>query len=519
MLPLEEIFAGRYRIRGQLAQGGMSVIYAAEHLVTEERVALKVLFPHVLDAGAALESFQLEARLNARIGSEHIVRILDAGVDEKSGVPFLAMELLRGATLRAIVSKQGPLSRAEVVLVLRQVAKALDRAHGYVDPAGHPRPIVHRDLKPENIFVTAREGGAVVKVLDFGIAKVLSDIQESSRGLRGTPLFMAYEQFGHGPVTPRLDLWPLGLIAFYLLTGRRYWLSTARGGEDICPLLNEILVQPLAPPTARARELGHTPTWTSAFDGWFFRCVNRNPAARFGSAGMAAEALETSLAGGPLPRDELAAARARLTAKVVAFLDPATAVLALREGEATYLSDQEAPPHREGPPPLRTSLASQERAEEAPLSHDHSTRSSVARGAPAGEPAPPRSLRVATGSAVVVGILIGALAVLTAAHTGRTLTGVDVGVDAAPTPASPTPSSADEVSPPTAPSLTDQGGRPAPPASLDPPPEALPSAPHAASAEPAPHAPKKPPPAAKPARSPALPAPSTPPRRKPYGIF
>src|SRR5687768_3549276 len=160
MLRQRQIFAGRYRVEARIAQGGMGVIYAAEHLATEERVALKVLWPQVLGSKAAVENFQLEARIAARLGGEHIVRILDAGFDEAGGLPYLAMELLQGQTLDALVTTRGPLAPAEALWVMRQVAKALDRAHGYVDRKGRPAPIVHRDLKPENLFLAAGEGGA-----------------------------------------------------------------------------------------------------------------------------------------------------------------------------------------------------------------------------------------------------------------------------------------------------------------------------------------------------------------------
>jgi serine/threonine protein kinase len=93
MLRPGEVFAGRYRIERLVAQGGMGVVYAVEHLSTEERLALKVLWPHVLGSQAAVEKFQLEARIAARVGGEHIVHIHDAGFDEKRGVPYLTESL------------------------------------------------------------------------------------------------------------------------------------------------------------------------------------------------------------------------------------------------------------------------------------------------------------------------------------------------------------------------------------------------------------------------------------------
>ncbi|HEU4410040.1 MAG TPA: serine/threonine-protein kinase [Polyangiaceae bacterium] len=296
MLQEGQVFAGRYRVEARIAQGGMGVIYAAEHMATEEQVALKVLWPHVLGSGPALENFQLEARIAARLASEHIVRIFDAGVDEAQGLPYLAMERLRGQTLEALVTEAGPRPAAEVLELTRQVAAALDKAHGYVDREGRPSPIVHRDLKPENLFLVRREGGEpLVKVLDFGMAKVLSGSHKLSQELRGTPLFMASEQVSGGPVTPRLDVWALGLIVFYLLTGRFYWRSANEREGTMMRLLNEVGVQPLEPPSDRARSFAIVPPWPPAFDAWFSRCVNRDVDARFPSAGAAVAALAEAL--------------------------------------------------------------------------------------------------------------------------------------------------------------------------------------------------------------------------------
>jgi tetratricopeptide (TPR) repeat protein len=323
-----QIFAGRYRVGRRIAQGGMGAIFAAEHLSTEERVALKVLWPHVLSSQAAVESFQLEARVTARIGSEAIVRVLDAGFDEQLGVPFLAMELLRGITLRALVDGARALAPAEALAVLRQVAGALDKAHGHVDRDGRPAPIVHRDLKPDNLFLALRDEGEVaVKVLDFGIAKVLSESQRYSHEVRGTPSFMACEQFERGPVTPQLDLWAFGLVAFYLLTGETYWLASGQGPQGLTPLLNEVLLQPLVPPGERAIELGLTPAWPAAFDDWFLRCVHREPKARFASAGEAVTALRAALGSGAgLADADVDAARLSLGRKVSALLGPPSAL-------------------------------------------------------------------------------------------------------------------------------------------------------------------------------------------------
>jgi eukaryotic-like serine/threonine-protein kinase len=202
------------------------------------------------------------------------------------------MELLAGRDLEAVVTNEGPLSPDRAVSYLRQTASGLDKAHAYVDRDGRAAPIVHRDLKPENLFLAHREDGSpCIKILDFGIAKVLGDTANVSQDVKGTPLFMAPEQIGAEKITPRTDVWALGLIGFYLLLGKRYWLSAHRPESSIMRLFSEVLALPLAPASARARELGVEPPWPPAFDDWFSRCVNRDASARFASAGEAVSAL------------------------------------------------------------------------------------------------------------------------------------------------------------------------------------------------------------------------------------
>src|SRR5690606_28469917 len=118
----------------------------------------------------------------------------DAGTDEATGLHYLVMELLEGESLESLVRRQGALPPALILSLLQQVAQGLDRAHSHADADGVLRPIVHRDLKPDNIFITqSSAGGTVAKILDFGIAKVLSATSGVSQDLRGTPLYMAPE--------------------------------------------------------------------------------------------------------------------------------------------------------------------------------------------------------------------------------------------------------------------------------------------------------------------------------------
>jgi eukaryotic-like serine/threonine-protein kinase len=287
-----QIFASRYRVRRCIAEGGMGAIFEAEHTATERRVALKLLFPHIMSVGNAREKFELEAKISARVNSRYIVEVLDAGFDEATKSPFLVMELLDGQTLARHVAEQGPLAIDPALRLLEQVAAGLDAAHGYREPGGIAKPIVHRDLKPENLFLARQHDGSVVaKILDFGIAKVLGDTANISQEVRGTPLFMAFEQITAAPLSPQTDVWAYGLIAYYTLTGARYWRSTERQGASVQALFAEILNLPLEAPSVRLREQNVDIELPAAFDAWLLRCIDRTPTQRFPSAGAAAEAL------------------------------------------------------------------------------------------------------------------------------------------------------------------------------------------------------------------------------------
>ncbi len=286
-----QIFAERYRIERYLARGGYGAVYVAEQLATELRVAIKVLWPQILASDDAVDKFKLEARVASRINSEYIVRVFDAGLDAPSNMPFLVMELLQGQDLERLVLANGPLPPERAIIYLSHVAAALDKAHAYVDRDGSARPIVHRDLKPENLFLTHREDGVpVVKVLDFGIAKVVGSTTDVSREMKGTPLFMAFEQIAGQTISSKTDVWALGLIAFYLMTGAHYWNATRLQETSLTALFGEVLSLPLASPSARLAQINRPPL-PPAFDNWFFGCVNRDANQRFATAGQAIAAL------------------------------------------------------------------------------------------------------------------------------------------------------------------------------------------------------------------------------------
>jgi len=271
------VVVSRYRVLQQIGRGGMGAVFLVEHVHTGDRAALKVLQGAASQDPESIERFKREARAPARIQSENVVRVVDADTaPELNGAPFLVMELLNGTDLQKIVTQQGPLPPQEVARVLGQVARALDKAHAM--------GIVHRDLKPENLFLHQREdGSSVVKILDFGISK-LDEIQGTSAqyqltrtgAVMGTPLYMATEQaLGRRElIGPQTDVWSLGLIAIYLLTGEPYWR-----GKTVPDILGSVLSYAMYPPSQRWPQL------PPALDQWLLRSCARMPDQRYRTAG------------------------------------------------------------------------------------------------------------------------------------------------------------------------------------------------------------------------------------------
>ncbi len=293
----DSLFADDYRVVRPLAAGGMGAVYVVEQLSTRKLRALKLMQPAIASDPEFRRRFEQEARIGARIASEHVVEVHAAGVDATTGAPYLIMELLEGEDLAHRIERAGPLPPSELVAICAQLCHALGAAHR----AG----VVHRDLKPENIFLANAHRADVrvtVKILDFGIAKLLAE-GTSSTGAMGTPLWLAPEQTEAGTVSPAADVWALGLIAFHALTGRYFWKATD-GAATIAQLMREVILDPISPASERASAL--RVSLPPGFDGWFSRCVARDPAARFADAAAAFDAL-VRLAPSPTDRDAFAA--------------------------------------------------------------------------------------------------------------------------------------------------------------------------------------------------------------------
>jgi serine/threonine protein kinase len=234
-----------FEVRSVLGQGGMGVVYVAEHPVIGRKVAIKVLHAELARDQRLVKRFINEARAANAIRHENIVEIVDAGTMD-DGLPYLMMELLEGETLAARLRRAGRLEPEPAVELVLQVASAL--------AATHAADIVHRDLKPDNIFVvTDPAGHARVKVLDFGVAKLRGDLvggsdRTNSGALLGTPRYMSPEQcLGRtGEIDQRADVYSLGAILFELVCGQPPFT-----GEGI----GEVLMMQMSMPPPNPRGL------------------------------------------------------------------------------------------------------------------------------------------------------------------------------------------------------------------------------------------------------------------------
>lgn len=260
-----------------LRRGGMGSIWVADRLPLKSQVAVKFMSPELADDAGYVERFRREAVAAAQITSPHVTQVLDHGLTAE-GMPYIAMELLRGEDLRARIRRLGRLPLGEVARIVAQTAKALGQAHRL--------GIVHRDIKPDNLFLTEVDGETFVKVLDFGIARRARDLRVTSTGnVVGTPLYMSPEQLTCSKdLDLRADLWALGVVAYHAITGRVPFFA-----ETIVGLTLTVHAGQFTPPSALRPEA------PPALDDWMRRALQLDPNARFGSAREMAEALERAL--------------------------------------------------------------------------------------------------------------------------------------------------------------------------------------------------------------------------------
>jgi serine/threonine protein kinase len=259
---------GNYNVTAKLGEGGMGMVFLAEHPVIGSKVALKAIHPEFVRNAEVVSRFVNEAKAVNQIGHDHIVDITDFGNTSDDSFYFI-MEYLQGETLADLIKTEGRLSPARSLKIAAQIADALN--------ASHEHGVIHRDLKPDNIFLIVRDGVQdFVKVLDFGLAKLTHGDELATRNTRagsvmGTPYYMSPEQCeGKVEIDHRSDIYSLGVILFEMLTGKIPFGGAGYG--EI--LVKHITVQP---PAAR----GIVPDLPPALDLILFRALAKDPKARF----------------------------------------------------------------------------------------------------------------------------------------------------------------------------------------------------------------------------------------------
>jgi serine/threonine-protein kinase len=276
--------AGRYRFERVIGEGAMGTVISAHHELLDVPVAVKILSLDLAGKQSFVDRFLREARAVARLKSEHVARVMDVGT-LPTGQPFIVMELLEGADLERRLVRDGKMPVGEAADFVLQALDAIAHAHA----AG----IVHRDLKPANLFITlGPDGREMVKVLDFGIAKLVDARSVDREGKRtgaltgehaalGSPSYMSPEQVrDSGSIDHRADLWAVGTILYELVTG-----VPAFDGHSVGEIFGAILH---SRPSPLSR---HVPDPPPMFEEVIARCLERDPERRWADAAQLARAI------------------------------------------------------------------------------------------------------------------------------------------------------------------------------------------------------------------------------------
>lgn len=334
---------GRYRILGEIGSGSVGVVYRAHDPNLDVDVALKVLRRERLSDEGLVRRFLAEAKALGRLEHPNIVRVFN--VDTADGTVYIAMEFVEGQSLSQAAQARRPAPR-EVAELGATVAEALEEAHA--------KGIVHRDVKPGNILI--RSDGRI-KITDFGIARIESlapgDRTEVGQIL-GTPSYMSPEQVAGQPVDARSDIFSLGIILYELATGAKPF-----GGDNLAAVFFAITHKE---PEAPRRQ---NPALPPDLEGIILRCLQKDPGARFPTAGALAQALRGHLAGSSEPSsggNRAAAPRRR------AAWGAALAATVLAAGAGIYLAGRPEPASRSAPEAARGELR-----EPAPPAAPHGT--------------------------------------------------------------------------------------------------------------------------------------------------
>ncbi len=261
------IIANRYEILVEIGAGNFASIYRARHLALDQEVAVKVLRAEIADRTDALARFRAEATLARQLNHANAITVLDFGVTAQ-GLPYLVMELLHGRSLADLLDQQRGLSARKCAEILLPVCHVLAEAHD--------QGIIHRDLKPSNIYLAHVGRREIVKVVDFGIAKLVTELNSASTltmegSWVGTPAYMAPERLRNEPYDGRSDVYSLGIMLFEMLAGRLPFVS--RDDDPVAVALQHISA---VPPRLR----GLVPGIASDVETVVMRCLAKEAALR-----------------------------------------------------------------------------------------------------------------------------------------------------------------------------------------------------------------------------------------------
>jgi eukaryotic-like serine/threonine-protein kinase len=273
-----DVLVGKYRIERVVGEGGMGVVFAARHEALDKVVAVKVLLAGAAKGDGVVERFVREAQAAARLQSEHVARVLDAGSLEND-IPFIVMEYLEGCDLEELLKiGGGALPATDACDYILQALAAMAQAHAV--------GIIHRDLKPANLFLALRPDGTnVIKILDFGISKQTAATGRekalTGRAVLGSPAYMPPEQLRNAKsVDTRADIWSLGIVLYEMLTG-----APPFDGDGVGEIFAAILEKD--PPSLRTWR----PELPAELDEVALKALRRKPEDRWQNVGEFAHAL------------------------------------------------------------------------------------------------------------------------------------------------------------------------------------------------------------------------------------
>jgi serine/threonine-protein kinase len=284
---------GQYRLTQQIGAGGMGEVYLAEHQMMKRPVAIKVIRPNRANDPGALARFEREVRATSRLSHWNTIEIFDYG-RTADGTFYYVMEYLPGLSIAELIERHGPLAPERAVYLLQQTCDALGEAHAL--------GLIHRDIKPGNIFAAERGGHYdVAKLLDFGLAKrMISTTDESVQltgegSITGSPLYMAPEQATGGEPDARSDVYSLGAVTYYMLTGRPPF-----PGDNAIKVMIAQASEPVTPPSV------YRPDIPADLEAIVLRCLAKSPSERFQDTASLAAALAECQCAGRWSRHEAA---------------------------------------------------------------------------------------------------------------------------------------------------------------------------------------------------------------------